>query len=107
MIDDGIQTLVLQEFRLSAVDLDGAVSRIVAATAVGIEEAVPLLTSIDDQRDVAMVRALREGEPHEPDATRRAALGPFVSIWQPERRYVARLAARSQSPPTHYRLAVT
>lgn len=107
MTDDRVQTLVLEEFRLSAVDTDGAVARIVDAMPAGSGPTVPLLTSIDDQHDVAMIRALRDGEPDEADVAQRAGLDRFVSSWQPTKHYVSRIAARSQSPPTHYRLAVT
>lgn len=106
MNDDRVHTLVLQEFRLSEID-DGTVARIVAQTPPGLEAAVPLLTSIDDRHDVATIRALRAGESTAPDAAQRVALEPLVSRWQPERRYASRIAERSQSPPTYYRLAVT
>ncbi len=107
MTDDRVQTLVLQEFRLSAVDTDGAVARIVDAMPAGLGPTVPLLTSIDDPHDVAMIRALRDEELEGPDATQRADLDRFVSSWKPTKHYVSRIAERSQSPPTHYRLAVT
>src|SRR5438132_932241 len=74
-----IQVLVLQEFRLLAADADGAVSRIVAASPGGVEPHVPLMTSIDDRRDVATLRVLHAGEPAEPNAAQRAALDPLVS----------------------------
>jgi hypothetical protein len=102
-----VRTLVLQEFRLSAADADGAVARIVDAATHGLEPAVPLLTSIDDHRDVATIRGLREGEMDEPPASQRAALEAFVSSWPSPRYYVSRIAERSRSLPTHYRLAVT
>ena len=105
--DDRIQTLVLEEFHLRAADTDGQVARIVAAAPAGLEPAVPLLTSIDDGRDVAMLRALHADESVLTDAAQRAALDPFVSNWQAPREYVPRITERSQSPPTHYRLAVT
>lgn len=102
-----INALVLQEFRLHAADRAGDAARIVAAFAPGIEPAVPLLTSIDDGRDVAIVRGLHAGEQTEADPMQRAALEPFVATWQPVRRYGPRIAERSDSPSTHYRLAVT
>jgi hypothetical protein len=105
--DDGINTLVLEEFRLHAADTSGEAARIVAAFPGGLEPAVPLLTSIDDQRDVAIVSALHVGETPEGDPRRRAALDPLVASWQPPRHYVPRITERSQSPPSHYRLAVT
>lgn len=106
-IDGALQMFVLQEFRLRATDADGAVSRIVDASRHGREPALPLLTSIADRRDVALLRGLYAGETAEPDAAQRAALEPFVSSWQPAKHYVARIAERSEGPPTHYRLAVT
>lgn len=105
--DDGIRLLVLQEFQLKTADVDGAVARIVASSRHGLEPAVPLLTSIDDRRDVATVCALHADESAEPDAAQRAALDPFVSSWSPPKRYAPRITERSQGPPSYYRLAVT
>lgn len=105
--NDHIQVLVLQEFRLRAADEDGAAARIVAASSRGIEPPVPLLTSIDDRRDVATLRALHAGEPTEADAAQRAALDPLVSSWAAPKHYGPRIAEGSQSPPSHFRLAVT
>jgi hypothetical protein len=107
MATNPINSLVLQEFRLHAADSAGEAARIVAAFSDGIEPAVPLLTSIDDDRDVAIVRGLHAGEQPEADPRQRAALDPFVSSWQPIKQYGPRIAERSASPPTHYRLAVT
>lgn len=106
-IDDRITTLVLQEFRLQAADTSGAVASIVASSPRGSEPPVPLLTSIDDRRHVATLRALRADESSEPDAAQHAALAPFVSSWTPPKHFVPRIAERSESPPDHYRLAVT
>ena len=102
-----INSLVLQEFRLHAADSASEAARIVAAFSDGIEPAVPLLTSIDDDCDVAIVRGLHAGEQPEADPRQRAALDPFVASWQPVKQYGPRIAERSASPPTHYRLAVT
>jgi hypothetical protein len=55
---DPITVLVLQEFRLREADDAAAAARIVAASPTGIEPAIPLLTSIEDGRDVATLRAL-------------------------------------------------
>ena len=104
---DPIRVLVLQEFRLYAADADGAVARIVAATPPGIEPSLPLLTSIDDPRDVATLRALHGGEPNETDLAEHAALDPLVSSWAAPKHYGPRITERSQSPPSHFRLAVT
>lgn len=105
--DDPISSLTLEEFRLRAADTAGDAARIVAAFSAGIEPAVPLLTSIDDDRDVAIVRGLHAGEQPEADPRQRAALDPLVASWQPVRRYGPRIIERSESPPTYYRLAVT
>lgn len=107
MTDDRINSLVLQEFRLHAADTSGDAARIVAAFSGGIEPAVPLLTSIDDHRDVAIVRGLHAGEQPEADPEQRAALDPLVASWQPVKQYGPRITERSESPPTYYRLAVT
>ena len=102
-----INALVLQEFRLHAADSGGEAARIVAAFSDGIEPAVPLLTSIDDDCDVAIVRGLHAGEHPEADPRQRAALEPFVASWQPVKQYGPRITERSASPTTYYRLAVT
>ena len=105
--DDPIQTFVLQEFRLLATDADGAAARIVAASPSGFEPPIPLLTSIDDRRDVATVRALHAGEPTDTDAAQHAALDSLVASWEPPKHYGARIAERSQTPSSYFRLAVT
>jgi hypothetical protein len=104
---DPISSLVLQEFRLHAADSASDAARIVASFSGGIEAAVPLLTSIDDQRDVAIVRALHAGEEAEGDPAEHAALDPLVSQWQPVKHYGPRITERSESPSSYYRLAVT
>jgi hypothetical protein len=103
---DPINALVLQEFRLHTVDTEGDAARVVAGFETGVEPAVPLLTSIDDRRDVAIIRAVHAGE-SDADPAERAALDPFVASWQPVKRYGPRITERSESPPTYYRLAVT
>ena len=105
--NDPINALVLQEFRLRDAETGRDAARIVADFAGGIEPPVPLLTSIDDQRDVAIVRAVHAGERLEEDPAQRAALAPLVSSWQPVKQYGPRIAEHSDSPPTYYRLAVT
>jgi hypothetical protein len=102
-----INAVVLQEFRLHAADTAGEAARIVAAFSGGIEPAVPLLTSIDDPRDVATVRALHAGETSDGAPGQRAALDPLVASWQPLKRYGPRVAERAERPPSYYRLAVT
>jgi hypothetical protein len=105
--DDPIRLLVLDEFRLSTRDAHGAVARIVGRSRSGREPAVPLLTSIADRRNVAVLRGLHIGESAEPDVAQRAELDEFVSRWQAPKHYGPRISERSQSPPTYYRLAVT
>src|SRR5438093_6830800 len=94
---DPIRLFVLEEFRLRAADLDGAAARIVAASPGGIEPAIPLLTSIDDRRDVATLRALHAGEPTDTDEAQRVALDPLVSRWAAPKHYGPRITERSES----------
>jgi hypothetical protein len=105
--DNPIRLLILEEFRLRVADVNGAVARIVAATPHGIEPPIPLLTSIDDGRDVATLRAVHAGESTNPDATQHAALDPLVSSWSVPKHYSPRITENSQSPPSSFRLAVT
>jgi hypothetical protein len=102
-----IQVFVLQEFRLRDVRARSEAERIVAASAPEAEPAVPLLTSVDDPQDVAILRGLHAGETTAADPAQRALLERLVSSWQPEKQYGPRLAERSTSPPSYYRLAVT
>ena len=106
-IDDRIQLLVLEEFRLTRPDTNGIVARLVGNAHPGREPAIPLLTSIEDRRDVAMLRAVHVGESTESDAARHAALDPLVSSWAAPKHYGPRITERSQSPPSSFRLAVT
>jgi hypothetical protein len=106
-IDVRINALVVQEFRLHSADTAGDAAGIVAAFSRGIGPAVPLLTSIDDNRDVATVRAVHAGDLLESDPAERVALDPLVASWQPPRHYGPRITERSESPPSYYRLAVT
>jgi hypothetical protein len=106
-IDARINALVVQEFRLHSADTAADAAGIVAEFSRGVGPAVPLLTSIDDSRDVATVRALRPGDLLEGDPAERVALEPLVASWQPPRQYGPRITERSESPPSYYRLAVT
>lgn len=107
MTDATEDTFVLREFRLATADADGAVARIVAATPGGCEPAVPLLTSIDDHRDVATIERTHDGGTGCADEIRHALLDPFVVSWGAAKQYVPRIAERSKESATHYRLAVT
>jgi len=102
-----IQLLVPDEFRLRTADLRDTAAGIIGGSTRGIELAIPLLTSIDDRRDVATLRAVHAGEPTEIGAAQRAALEPLVSSWAAPKHYVPRITERSQSPPSSFRLAVT
>jgi hypothetical protein len=103
-IADPIRVFVLEEFRLRVADVDGAAARIVAESPGGIEPAIPLLTSIEDKRDVAMLRALHSGESTESDAMQHAALDPLVSSWAVPKHYGPRIAERARSSERwHYR----
>lgn len=106
-IDDAIGTIVLQEFRLHAADTTGEAARIVASFPNGAGPGVPLLTSIDDKRDVAIVRAIHAGEKAGTEPARRGELDQLVASWQPPQRYAPRISERSTRPPASYRLAVT
>jgi hypothetical protein len=106
-VEARLHTLELQEFRLVSPDTDGTVARLVAGSHRARDLAVPLLTSIDERRDVAIVRAFADDDARERLQDPRALLGPLVSGWQSPRKYRLRIAERSQSPPTYYRLAVT
>lgn len=102
----GIAEFVVREFRLHDAETADDAARIVAGFRDGIEPAVPLLRSIDDERDVAIVGALHAGE-QLAEREERAALGPLVASWQPVKRYGARINESAESPPSSYRLAVT
>ena len=106
-IDNPIRVLVLEEFRLHTEDIDGAAARIVAETPQGIEPRIPLLTSVEDRRDVATLRALHAGESTEGNAAQRAALDPLVSSWAKPKQYGPRITERAGSPSSSFRLAVT
>jgi hypothetical protein len=105
---DRVDLLVLEEFRLLAADTDGVAAGIVSAASEQIRDPVPLLTSIDDPRDVATLRTVTAGAPDGDDPRGDAALGALVASWQPVKRYRARIAARSRAAPSRsFRLAVT
>ena len=100
--------LVLDEFRLHAADTDGTAAGIVSKASKDIRDPVPLLTSIDDPRDVATLRTVGTGATDSRGPRGDAALGELVATWQPVKRYRSRIAARSQgAPSSSFRLAVT
>lgn len=100
-----IDTIALQEFHLHEPDLDGSAARLVAGASAASE--VPLLTSIDDHRDVATVRTLRVGESAGGGPGESADLDRLVAAWQPVQLFAPRVAEHSQGPPSYHRLAVT
>lgn len=102
---DPMDTFVLQQFRLRAPDRNGQAAAIVASFAT--REPVPLLTSIDDRRDVATVRVVPTGESADLTAGQHAALDSLVESWAEQVRYGPRIMARTESSPSHFRLAVT
>jgi len=105
-MNDGapIGTIVLHEFRLHAADRSGAAARIVAGFPSHTGPGVPLLTSIEDERDVAIVQGLGGSDESVLD---RGTLDPLVERWRPVANYEPRIAERSAIPPSSYRLAVT
>lgn len=98
-------TLELQEFELTAPDTHGHMARLLAAASRSSDTVIPLLTSIERPRDVAVVRGISTESEAGPEL--RTLLGPFVRGWADLKRYRVRIAERSQSPPVRYRLAVT
>ena len=95
---------------MNATDTAGEAARLVDAFSGGVEPAVPLLTSIDDHRDVAIVRALHSVETARSDQGSHGSLGPLVTTWQDVKRYGPRITERAagvEGLPSHYRLAVT
>ena len=99
---------MLDEFRLRAADTDGTAAALVSAASKGIRDPVPLLTSIDDPRDVATLRTVRTGAPDSDGPRGDAIFQRLVATWHPVRRYVRRIAARSEgATSSSFRLAVT
>lgn len=102
------EVLVLDEFRLRAAETHGAAAARVSATSGDARDPVPLLTSIDDPRDVAAFRSVGTGALDGDGPRGDEALEKLVAGWHPVRRYLARLAVRAPGPPpSSYRLAVT
>ena len=102
-----LETVVFQEFDLRFADADHSIARIVAATCDGEPDAIPLLTSIADDRRVATLHSLGRPDAADAAAVERAALAPFVSSWDAPRIYRTRISERSLNQSSHYRLAVT
>ena len=106
--DSGIHRFVLQELRLrDTADAGDAARAVAAARSGGSAPVIPLLTSIEDERDVAFVRAVYGSEAPPTDAEQRVVLERFAATWQSPRRYVPRITEGTAAVPTHYRLAVT
>lgn len=105
---DTSEVLVLDEFRLHAPDSAGSAALLVSAAVKDSRDPVPLLTSIDDPRDVATLRLVPVGAPDRAGPREDLVLGPLVAAWRPARRYLSRISARTQgAPATSFRLAVT
>lgn len=95
---------VLQEFRLAEGASHDDAARILASTD---QAAVPLLTSISDERDVAFVRCVPSDRPAGEDPIDHTMLQGLVSRWQDHRTYRPSVAESSVRPPSSYSLAVT
>lgn len=100
----GTDVLLLHEFRLRAANTAAAAA--VALASRHIRDPVPLLTSIDDPRDVATLRTVSSEEPDGDGPRDDTALEALVATWQPVKRYRLRVAERS-GVPSSFRLAVT
>lgn len=104
---DGEGIIVLDEFRLHDVDADGSAARMVAGASRSSRDP-PLLTSIADPRDVAVLRTVAAGSPEPDDLREHAGLGSLVAGWQGSKHYRSRIAATAEtSYPVTFRLAVT
>jgi hypothetical protein len=107
MKNEGGDVIKLDEFRLLAADEGAAAARIVAAASTDGSDP-PLLTSIDDPHDVAVLRMVPEGSSDPNDPRAHAALGRLVAAWQRPKHYRPRIAVTSEvMEATSYRLAVT
>jgi hypothetical protein len=105
---DSTEVLVLDEFRLHAPDSGGSAALLVSAAWKDSPDPVPLLTSIDDPRDVATLRSVSVGAPDGAGPREDLVLGRLVAAWRPVKRYHSRIAARSEvAPANSFRLAVT
>jgi len=105
-----ITALELREFRLTAATTTDEVARVVGSFSGGIDPAVPLLVSVDDRRDVAIVRAVHANDGAEADHEQCGSLDPLVASWQDVKLYGPRIterAAGAEGSPAYYRLAVT
>lgn len=99
--------IVLDEFRLRDADIDGGAARIVAAALMGSRDP-PMLTSIDDPHDVAVLHTVAAGSPGPPDLRENITLGHLVAAWRCPKRYRSRIAAATDAThPTTFWLAVT
>jgi hypothetical protein len=100
--------MTIKQFELHEMRLRASSDRALAATAVADQagpDGLPMLSSIEDDRDVAVLRAVGPGG--KPDEELRAALSPYVASRRPVRQYRSRLALQSPQPASYFRLAVT
>jgi hypothetical protein len=100
--------MTIKQFELHEMRLRASSDRTLAATAVADQagpNGLPLLSSIEDDRDVAVLRAVGPGD--KPDEELRAALSPYVASRRPVRHYRSRVALQSPKHASYFRLAVT
>jgi hypothetical protein len=100
--------MTITQFELHEMRLRASSDRALAATTVADQagpDGLPLLSSIEDDRDVAVLRAVHPGD--QPDEELRTALSPYVASRRPVRHYRSRLALQSPKPASYFRLAVT
>lgn len=98
---------VLDEFRLHAGSADAGAKRVADASSLEAGYPVPLLTSLADPLDCAILRLQTGIGDADAEKQRRLALEPLVADWMPRRRYRQRIAERSSGPVGYYRMAVT
>lgn len=108
--DGAVDNVAINTFELHEMRLRASSDRVAAAKALADQAgpdglSVPLLSSIEDARDVALLRAVRAGDA--PDGDMSAVLSPYVTSRQPVRYYRSRLALDSADRASYYRLAVT
>lgn len=108
MTKDGrITRLVLRELRLRASSDARTAAELVATANASNDRAVPLLTSVEDDRDVALLRGLQETAAEDDDRRLMAALAPHIASLRPPQHYRSRVAADSPRAVAYFRLAVT
>lgn len=102
-----VSLFVLEEFRLRSGLEEAETAELVAASSGGSDCDVPLLTSLADPRDCAILHAEGRIGGAQAESQRRIALVPLVATWHPRRRFHPRIAERSSERVGYYRMAVT